>query len=150
MIRDDLPGLVLMDGDDDARIPVTEINGSGLQRIRWHRYEIESYLVHPAVLGRFVEKIAGGSEHATLNLQDLAAYFTANYPPPFLANPLGDYAMLNRTKARKELLPPALTAVGIHGVPYTRYHEIAAFMLPEEIHPEVIEKLDAIQRAFNP
>ena len=32
--------------------------------------------------------------------------------------------------------------------PYTRYHEIAALMLPAEIHPEVAEKLDAICQAF--
>lgn len=57
--------------------------------------------------------------------------------------------MLNATKARTYLIPPALTAAGIHGISYTRYHEIAALMLPEEIHPEVTEKLDAIQRAFN-
>lgn len=149
LIRDDLPGLVLLDGDDDARIPATPVTGSGLQRIRWHRYEIESYLVHPAVLARFVEKLAGGPEHAQLNLQDLAVYFSANFPPPFLENPLGDYAMLNATKARAYFIPPALAAAGIHGIPYTRYHEIAALMRPEEIHPEVIEKLDAIQSAFN-
>jgi len=34
------------------------------------------------------------------------------------------------------------------GLPYTRYHEIAALMKPEEVHPEVREKLDAIVSAF--
>jgi len=34
------------------------------------------------------------------------------------------------------------------GFPYTRYHEIAAVMKPEEIHPEVREKLDKIMEAF--
>ena len=33
-------------------------------------------------------------------------------------------------------------------VSHTRYHEIAALMLPEEIHPEVTEKLDGVCRAF--
>jgi hypothetical protein len=41
-----------------------------------------------------------------------------------------------------------LTAAGLLGIPYTDYDEIASVMTPEEIHPEVIEKLDAIQRAF--
>ena len=45
-------------------------------------------------------------------------------------------------------LPPLLEAAGIHDLPYTHYHEIAQVMLPEEIHPEVTEKLDAICRAF--
>ena len=55
----------------------------------------------------------------------------------FCASPLGDHAFLNATKARTQLLPPALTAAGLPGLPYTRYHEIAAVMQPEEIHPEV-------------
>jgi len=46
------------------------------------------------------------------------------------------------------LLEPLLEAAGVHGLPYTRYHEIAALMLPEEIHPEVMQKLDVICRAF--
>jgi hypothetical protein len=62
--------------------------------------------------------------------------------------PGGDHAFLNNTKARTELLPPALTAAGLPGFPYTRYHEIAAVMRPGEIHPEVREKLDGIVRAF--
>ena len=65
-----------------------------------------------------------------------------------LRDPLGDHAFLNATKARTELLPPALTAAGLPGLPYTRYHDIAALMKPEEVHPEVVETLDAIMRAF--
>ena len=62
--------------------------------------------------------------------------------------PLGDHEYLKVTKARTRLLPPLLNAAGLYGLHYTRYHEIAERMLPEEIHPEVIEKLDAICRAF--
>ena len=46
MVRD-IPGLVLLDGDDLPIITETEITGQGLQRVRWRRYEIESYLIHP-------------------------------------------------------------------------------------------------------
>jgi hypothetical protein len=63
-------------------------------------------------------------------------------------DPLGEHHYLNGTKARTALLPPLLDAAGLHGLPYTRYHEIAALMLPEEIHPEVVEKLDALCLAF--
>ena len=52
------------------------------------------------------------------------------------------------TKARTRLIEPLLEAAGIHGLPYTRYHEIAALMRREEIHPDVLEKLDSICRAF--
>jgi hypothetical protein len=65
-----------------------------------------------------------------------------------LKNPLEDIPYLRNTKARTELLPPALDAAGLPGFPYTRYHEIAAVMKPEEIHHEVTEKLDKIMEAF--
>jgi hypothetical protein len=81
-------------------------------------------------------------------VEDLRKHFEQNYPPAFLKDPLADYPYLVGTKARTQLIPPALEAAGLHGIPYTRYHEIAAVMKPEEIHPEVIEKLDAIQKAF--
>jgi hypothetical protein len=56
--------------------------------------------------------------------------------------------VLNNLKARTKLIPPILDAGGIHALPYTRFSEIAAVMRPEEIHPEVKEKLDFIQQAF--
>jgi len=65
-----------------------------------------------------------------------------------LREPLGDHAFLNATKARTQLLPPALAAAGLPALPYTRYHEIAAVMTPPDIHPEAVEKLDGIVRAF--
>jgi predicted ATPase len=142
MICDDLPGLELIDGDGNPRLPKRPMTGRGLQRLQWQRYEIESYLVHPAALERFVKKEADG------NLDALRQYFEDNYPPPFIRDPLHDYPFLIGTKARTQLIPPALHEAGLSGIPYTRYHEIAAVMLPEEIHPEVIEKLDAIQKAF--
>ncbi len=122
---------------------------SGLERLRWRRYEIESYLLHPAALARFVEHEVGGPDAGRLHVVDLMKHFEDKYPRAFLTHPLGDFPFLNGTKARTELIPPALTAAGLPGLPYTRYHEIAAQRLPEEIHPEVVEKLDAIQRAFN-
>lgn len=149
LVREDLPGLILIDKDDNQIVPETPITGAGLQRLRWRRYEIESYLLHPASIARYIAKIVGGEEVARLAIEDMNAYFRDNFPPQFPANPLGEYDMINGTKARSVFLPKALTAAGIGNIPYTRYHEIAALMLPEEIHPEVVEKLDAIQRAFN-
>jgi hypothetical protein len=152
LVRDDLPGLVLLDGDDDRQIPETEITGKGLQRLRWRRYEIESYLVHPAALERFVEKVVGPGAMSVESRRDMLAYLEKTFTPPFLTDPLKPNplidAYLEKRKARTEVIPPILDAAGLHGFPYTRYHEIAAVMTPEEIHPEVIEKLDAIQRAF--
>ncbi len=147
LVRDDLPALELVDGDAHAGIQPTPITGEGLQRLRWRRYEIESYLVHLEAIARFVEHIVG-ADAAAVHVADLRKHFEETYPPAVLRDPLGDHAFLNSTKARTDLLPPALTAAGLPGLPYTRYHEIAAVMRPEEIHPEVREKLDGIVRAF--
>jgi hypothetical protein len=148
LVRNNLPGLEIVDGDNKPDMPSTSITGQGLQRVRWKRYEIESYLLHPEALARYVKQVVG-EEAAALHVEDLRKHFVENYPPAFLRDPFGDYPYLTGTKARTELLPPALVAAGLPGTTYSRFYEIAAVMLPEEIHPEVKEKLDAIQRAFN-
>jgi hypothetical protein len=148
LVRDGIPGLVLLDGDANPNVGPTALTGAGLQRVRWHRYEIESYLVHPAALARYVAQQVGAA-NAPQHVADMERYLRDNLPPAVLADPLGEHVFLNNTKARTQLIPPALEAAGLHGVPYTRYHEIAALMRPEEIHSEVREKLDAIEKAFN-
>ncbi len=147
LVQPDLPGLVLVDGDARSEMEATPITGQGLQRIRWRRYEIESYLLHPAALARFVERTVG-LQAAPAHVSDLYKHFADKYPPPFVKQPLDDYPFLIGTKARTELLPPALSAAGLPGFDYTRFHEIAEGMTPGEIHPEIEEKLDAIVAAF--
>ena len=147
LVREGLPGLELRDGDARPPVPDTEITGAGLQRLRWRRYEIESYLVHPDAIARFIEAVVG-ADSAEAYVEDMLSYWRDEFPPAVVRDPLGDHEFLNVTKARTRLLPPLLEAAGLHGLPCTRYHEIAAGMLPEEFHPEVTEKLDAICRAF--
>ena len=147
LVRDDLAGLELRDGDARPEIPDTNITGTGLQRLRWQRYEIESYLVHPDALARFVETLVG-PDAAGPHVEDMLAHWRDEFPPAVVREPLGNHEYLNVTKARTRLLPPLLEAAGLPELPYTRYHEIAAVMRPEEIHPEVVEKLNAICRAF--
>ena len=147
LVREGFPGLELRDGDARPPVPDSEIVGTGLQRLNWRRYEIESYLIHPDALGRFVEAEVG-IEAAESHVEDMLAYWRDEFPPAVVREPLGDHEFLNVTKAREKLLPPLLAAAGLYALPYTRYHEIAALMLPGEIHPEVVAKLDAICRAF--
>ena len=146
LVREGLPGLELIDGDAHRGIQSTPITGAGLQRLRWRRYEIESYLVHPDALARFVEAVVGAE--SALHVDDMRTYMRRELPPAMIDEPLGDHPFLKGTKARTDIIPPILNAAEIHALPYTRYHEIAQVMLPEEIHPEVVEKLDAICRAF--
>lgn len=147
LVRQDIRGLIIIDGDANSNIKPTEIGIGGLQRVRWRRYEIESYLFHPDALARYVEQQVGTGV-APQHVADLQKYLTENLPPAVIREPLGDHDYLNTTKARTRLIPPMLEAAGLAGIPYTRFHEIAAVMKPEEVHPEVKEKLDAIQRAF--
>jgi hypothetical protein len=147
LVRADLPALELVDGDAHPEVQSTPLTGHGLQRLRWRRYEAESYLLHPDAIARFVEQTVGPAA-APAHVADLRRHFEENYPPAVLRDPLGDHPFLNTTKARTDLLPPALSAAGLPGLPYTRYHEIAAVMGPNEIHPDVVEKLDGILRAF--
>jgi hypothetical protein len=143
----DIPALELVDGDSRPEIQGGAISGQGFQRARWRRYEIESYLVHPEALARFVRKTVGEGAAAP-HVAGLMAYLRAELPPAILERPLDDHPYLVSTKARTAILPPALNAAGLPNLPYSRYHEIAGGMLPEEIHPEVREKLDAIVAAF--
>ncbi len=147
LVRDDLPGLELRDGDAHPAVGDTRVTGTGLQRQRWRRYEIESYLLHPDVLERFVAAQVG-TNVAVPHIKDMLTWWRRELPPAVAEEPFADHPFLNRTKARTELLTPLLEAAEIFGLPYTRYHEIAALMRPNEIHPEVREKLDAICRAF--
>jgi hypothetical protein len=150
-VRDDLPALELIDGDAHPGLQSKPVTGQGFQRLRWRRYEIESYLFHPAALARFVTKMLGvseGSPEAASHLRDMQAWITDNLPPAVVREPLGEHEVLNNMKARTRLIPPILDAAGFPGLPYTRFSEIAAVMLPDELHPEVKEKLDSIQQAF--
>ena len=151
LVRPDLPGLMLLDRDDNPNLPETEITGSGLQRMRWKRYEIESYLVHPRALERFVEQQLGTAASVQAK-KDLSDYLLKTLTNEFVADPFGNNplveAYLEQRKARTEVIPPMLQAAGLPNFPYQRFREIAAVMTPEEIHPEVRIKLDMIQRAF--
>jgi predicted ATPase len=156
LVRNDLPGLELRDGDGEEH-PAPVITGRGFQRAWWNRYEAESYLVHPAALERFVSRIVGGGDAALqavgamraelaamLGAEELAKAFAANpHSPALLVE-----QFLRTTKARTEIIGRLLTAAGVHGINYTRYSEIAALMTPEEVHPEVREKLDMIASAL--
>jgi hypothetical protein len=136
-----------VDGDSHVGIQSSAISGAGFQRWRWKRYEIESYLVHPDSLSSFVAAAVGAGA-APQHVADLRKYLSENLPPAILQRPLEDHTFLKNTKARTDILPAALSAAGLPALPYTRYHEIAALMKPEEIHPDIREALDVIVKAF--
>jgi len=150
LVRSDMRGVELVDGDDRRELLATAFELGKVQRLRWRRYEIESYLVHPAAIDRFIEQQLGPGSLSSAARQDVRSYFEQQLPS-LLSDPFGDNLVLRSAKASEDVLPPILSAAGISGmggIIKRDFFQIAAIMRPEEMHPEVSEKLDAIQRAF--
>ena len=143
LVQEAIHGVQVIDRDGNEDIPDRKMAFDGkLLKLCWARYEIESYLVHPDVLARFVAKIAGPT--AELASIDSMKEAMRQYLPGRVVDDPAQHDGLKNIKARDEILPPLFCDAGLTDFNYTRYSEIAAVMKPEEIHPEIIEKLDAI------
>lgn len=142
-IRPDIRGILLLDGDN-RNLPEHEIAADNLTILRWRRYEIENYLLHPDTLLRFVE----GPELNLFSAGRRAAgneYLKGNMPPPFFSSPLTDTDYLVATPASKSLLPAFLEKANVR-LYKKDYYQIVTVMKPEEIHPEVKERLDEMAK----
>lgn len=138
LVVPDFRGVELRDGDQEVR------GGSppdGMTHIHWQRYEIENYLIHPQAILRFVAKNKG--KNATQVTDD---YMKKQLPQTVYEEPFKTTAILQDTKGKK-LLSNLMQEAGID-IKESDYYQIAAAMKKEEIHPEVVEKLDAIARHF--
>ena len=137
----ELLGVELHDRDEkEYHSPETVT--SGMIRIIWKRREIESYLIHPEAITRFVED-KGGRQAAERATQYMKREFPiVLYEAPF---ELSGYA--SDVKA-KNLLGRIFHEARLR-IREADYFQIAAEMTIDEIHPEVIEKLDAIAEHFN-
>jgi hypothetical protein len=145
-IRPDVKGVLLLDGDD-RDLPDREIVADNLEVLRWHRYEIENYLLHPDALLRFV----GGSMpdlFSDIRMEMGKQFLQENFPPMVFTRPLEDSDYLLATPASKSILPGFLKRADT-ALPKKDCYQIAQQMEPEEIHPEVIEILDKIASVLN-
>ena len=141
LLASKLPGIVLRDGDGKPRKPGNAGRRNGLRRLFWTRYEIESYLIHPEALTRFVLAEEPGRPAATV-----AAHIRDGLLPRVYRDPLGSHDLLDSTKG-KTIVTDLLSVMA--DPPSSReYWRIAAQMEPAEIHPEVVEKLEAIAEWF--
>lgn len=153
LVREDLPALELLDGDSKNKAD-DDITGTAdrIQRLRWRRYEIESYLVHPAPLSRFVEKRLGPGDLSDQPKAALMDELRQKLEQGFLDDPMHPVALvesfLKNEPASKTLIPGLLQAAGLNNVPKREFFEIAAQFQKEEVHPEVIERLNQIKQAF--
>ena len=138
LLREDVAGIELHDSDN--KMPEPKVLDNGLVQIFWKRYEIESYLIHPEAIARFVESVAGETA-----VEKVRGYMRDVFPPVVFKNPLEDENSIllvgTKHKKPKDLLSKILSEAGVYESDYSR---IAALMKKEEIHPEVTEKLDKI------
>lgn len=141
LIVPDFCGVELRDGDgkDHSNTPTPP---EGMKSLYWDRYEIESYLIHPKAISRFVES-EGGRQAAG----KAEAYMKRQLPPALYEDPFEASNYLQGTKAKK-VIANILDEAGL-AIKETDYYLIAAQMTKEEIHPEVVEKLDAIAEHFD-
>lgn len=135
-IFSDLRGLCLLDGDNRDGPETTRM---GLTVMRWHRYEIENYLLLPEALKRFV-----GFDLQNHKIDEI---FERQIPPD--TDLFGDHPALSRIKASTEFLVPLLEDLS-KGTPKKDLYQLASVMNEDEMHPEIVEKLDRIAEVLNP
>jgi hypothetical protein len=128
----------LLDGDNRDE-PDDETKRSGLVVLRWRRYEIENYLLRPETIKRFVA--------LPLMERQVDDEFWRQVPKG--TDLFGDHVSLVRVKASEEVLVPLLEQVS-RSTPKKDLYLLASVMTPEEIHPEVREKLDRIAEELRP
>ena len=132
-----IPAICLLDGDNRDE-SLSDIGPQGLTILRWHRYEIENYLLQPAAIKRFIS--------FPLRDPQVDAAFDLQIPPG--TDLFGDHPALTRIKASDEFLIRLLHEMEMP-TPKSHMYLLAAKMEASEIHPEVTEKMDAICEKFN-
>ena len=149
MVNPDLPALELLDGDSPNKAPESVGDPTTLQRLRWERCEIESYLLHPEPLRRFLQQQLGeGRPEADLGIAVLKKTLGEGFDPVATAHPDLLSAYLKNEAVSKKLLPAVMQAATLNRFPKNRFFEIALHYKPEEVHPEVRHKLAQLKRAF--
>ena len=130
----DLRGLEIRDGDGrDRGAPRTP---RGFTILYWKWYEIENYLIHPESILRYIRNEAGEVEELTAK-----EYLVSYLPPSKFKNPF-DPRFIDVTKG-KDIIERIIEKANCD-LPPAEYYRIAKQMKRDEIHPEVIEKLDEI------
>ena len=130
-------GVELRDGDRSA----PKKSPKGLRRLRWRQTEIENYLLHPVALERFVRQERDGA--AATRVRE---YMRRELPPRIVEVPFDGGDFLPSAKG-SDILAKILQEAGLQ-LKKTEYCRIAAQMRPDELHPEISEKLDAIAAHF--
>ena len=127
---------ILLDSDGKQGGDSTTAKGNpAIMEKRWQKYEIESYLIVPDVINRFV------SHRGNPLFSRTAVNKVKSLIPPAYYDDIATNDYLERVKASDIL---ADVFEGIIRIGKSDYYQIAAQMNPEEIHQDVRDMLDAI------
>jgi len=140
-VRRNIRSVLLLDGDN-RDLPDHELRADGLAVLRWQRYEVESYLLHPQVLRRYVEKSGG---HLFADRAD--AFLRDQLPPAVYRDPLTQHDYLRTTPASKTLLPGFFEAAQLP-ISKREYYLVAETMTRDEIPDEVSEMLGVLAKTI--
>lgn len=136
----DLKAVELRDGngrDPDAVDPPQRV-----KRLYWSRYEIENYLGHPRAVKRFVGKQYGREAG---DMADL--YMKGHYPPSLYDNFFCKIPAGYRAVKGKLVLAGIFESAGVECAENEYYH-IAQHMTKDELHPEVVSKLNIMAKTL--
>ena len=135
-----IKGVELQDRNNKGPEVEHQNQPSGMKLFVWKRYEIENYLIHPSSILRWMGSIADDQ-----SVESTTEYMNEYFPPAFLVRPLErDYF---EGKKGKMVLREVCEAAKIN-IQDSDFCTIANHMHTEEIHPEVIQKLDLIADHF--
>ncbi len=138
----DFRGVCLLDRTD------FQLQREGLVEVSWRRREIENYLIVPKAIKRF---LAGSSSDLFSEQISVVAeeWMSNELPPEAHKNPFSDQAMLMDVKASESFFEKMFDFIREKtrfdlSMSKSSLYLLADSMAQDEIHPEVIEKLDVI------
>ncbi len=129
-------GFVLIDSDGKPNETLGfDFNVKAITMEKWRRYEIESYLVHPATLERFLKS----HEHRDKAIKKMRGIIPSEYLEDSIEDSIGYFRYMKGSNILQLIFKEAN-----YHINKDEYHLIAQEMKSEEIHPDVSKMLDAI------
>jgi hypothetical protein len=144
----DLRGVCILDRTD------FQLQPGLLREIAWQRRDIENYLIVPSAIIRFLKGLR--SDLISEQIAHHAGEWMLNeLPPEAYRNPFSNQATLMDVKASEtffERMFDYIQAKTQYAVPLSKPHLylLAESMQRDEIHPEVVAKLDVIAEILCP
>ena len=132
-------GVELLDGDKKASASLASSERKSLlESLFWERKEIQSYLLHPDSVVRYLQ-----SKTSSENAEKAHQYMKDNLRPKFFDHPSGELPFLGQFEI-KDFFSKLFQEAGLLPPEDEDYLCMAERMKAEEIHSEVREKLDQI------